>query len=94
MLFDSWRRGSIVSGGGEIKFNDSGAVFEAFGAYSQALPYVTDGFLHVHAGVEVPTDNTAPNELFWRAAVGKSFMDAPLGPRMVADVRAARGTRD
>ena len=54
MLFDSWRRGSIVSGGGEVKFDDSGAVFEAFGAFSQALPYVTDGFLHAHAGVEVP----------------------------------------
>ena len=74
MLFDNSRRGSIVSAGGEIKFNDGGAVFEAFGAYSQALPYVTDGFLHAHAGVEVPADNTAPNELFWRAAFGKSFM--------------------
>ena len=74
MLFDSWRRGSILSGGGEIKFNESGAVFEAFGAFSQVLPYVTDGFLHAHAGVEVPTEKDAPNEVFWRAAVGKSFM--------------------
>jgi mono/diheme cytochrome c family protein len=74
VLFDSWRRGSIVSGGGEVTFNDTGAVFEAFGAFSQAMPYVTDGFLHAHAGVEIPTDKDAPNELFWRAAVGKSFM--------------------
>ena len=74
VLFDSWRRGSILSGGGEIKFNESGAVFEAFGAFSQVLPYVTDGFLHAHAGVAVPTEKDAPNEVFWRAAVGKSFM--------------------
>ena len=74
VLFDSHRRGSILSGGGEIKFNDTGAVFEAFGAFSQALPFVTDGFLHAHAGVEMPTDEAAANEVFWRAAVGRSFM--------------------
>jgi hypothetical protein len=79
VLFDSYRHGSILSGGGEIKFNDSGAVFEAFGAFSQAMPYVTDGFLHAHAGIEMPTDQNAPNELFWRAAVGKSFMSNRWG---------------
>jgi len=74
VLFDSHRTGSIFSGGGEIKFNDTGAVFEAFGAFSQALPLVPDGFLHAHAGVEAPTESGAPNEVFWRAAVGRSFM--------------------
>ena len=74
VLFDSWRRGSIFSGGGELRLNSSGAVFEAFGALSQAMPYITDGFLHAQAGVEIPTEKSAPNELFWRAAVGKSFM--------------------
>ncbi len=74
VLFDSHRRGSIFSGGGEVKFNDSGAVFEAFGAFSQALPYVADGFLHAHTGIEMPTEKDAPNEVFWRTAIGKSFM--------------------
>jgi mono/diheme cytochrome c family protein len=74
VIFDSHSHGSILSGGGEIKFNDNGAIFEAFGAFSQAMPYVQDGFLHAHAGVEMPTDTNAPNEVFWRAAVGKSFM--------------------
>ncbi|HTG90191.1 MAG TPA: cytochrome c [Vicinamibacterales bacterium] len=74
VLFDSYRRGSILAGGGEIRFNESGAVFEAFGAFSQALPLVTDGFLHAHAGIEVPTAKDEPNEVFWRTAVGKSFM--------------------
>jgi mono/diheme cytochrome c family protein len=74
VLFDNWRRGSIVSGGGEIKFHDGGAVLEAFGAFSQALPYVADGFLHAHGGVEIPTGKNAANEVFWRTAVGKTFM--------------------
>ena len=74
VLFDNWRHGSIFSGGGELRFNTSGVVFEAFGAFSQALPYVTDGFLHAQAGMEMPTDSDTPNELFWRAAVGKSLM--------------------
>jgi mono/diheme cytochrome c family protein len=74
VLFDSWSSGSISSGGGEIKFNDSGTVFEAFGAFSQALPFVRDGFLHAHSGVEIPTDKDSANEVFWRAALGKTFM--------------------
>jgi mono/diheme cytochrome c family protein len=79
VLFDNWRRGSILAGGGEIRFNDSGAVFEAFGAFSQALPYVTDGFVHAHAGLEIPTGNTAANEVFWRTAIGKSVMNQTWG---------------
>jgi len=74
VLFDSHQYGSILAGGGEIKFSESGAVFEAFTAFSQAMPYVTDGFLHAHAGVEVPTEKNAPSEAFWRVAAGKSFM--------------------
>ena len=74
VLFDNRRRGSIFAGGGELRFNSSGVTFEAFGAFSQALPYVADGFLHAQAGVEMPTDTNAPNELFWRAAAGKSLM--------------------
>jgi mono/diheme cytochrome c family protein len=74
VLFDNHSRGSILAGGGEVKVSDAGAVFEAFGAFSQALPFVTDGFLHAHAGVEMPTEKAAPNEAFWRTAIGRSFM--------------------
>jgi mono/diheme cytochrome c family protein len=74
VLFDNWTTGSIFSGGGEVAFNDSGTVFEAFGAFSQTLPYVPDGFLHVHGGVEIPTARDAANEVFWRTAIGKTFM--------------------
>ena len=61
VILDSYRRGSIVAGGGEIKFNDSGAVFEVFAAFSQALPFLTDGFMHAHTGVEMPSAKDALN---------------------------------
>ena len=77
VLFDNLRRGSILAGGGEIAVSESGAVFEAFGAFSQALP--SDGFLHAHTGIEVPTDKEVPNEVFWRTAIGKSFMNHTWG---------------
>lgn len=80
VLFDSHRSGSIFSGGGEVKFQAGGPVFEAFVTLSQALPMVTDGFLHAHAGFEAPADaESAPKETFWRLAVGKSFMEHPWG---------------
>ncbi len=80
VLFDSHRRGSIVSGGGEIKVQTGGAVFEGFATLSQALPLVTDGFLHAHAGIEAPAGgDSAPKEAFWRLAVGKSFMEQTWG---------------
>jgi mono/diheme cytochrome c family protein len=79
VLFDSHRTGSIVSGGGEMKVNQGGAVFEVFGAYSQALPLVPDGFLHAHTGFEAPTEEGLANEVFWRVALGKSFMNHRWG---------------
>jgi mono/diheme cytochrome c family protein len=92
VLFDSLRRGSILSAGGEIKIEEDGAVFEAFAAMSQALPVVTDGFLHLHAGIEAPTENGAPNEAFWRLAVGKSYMENVWGRAWspMVEVLAAR----
>jgi cytochrome c553 len=79
VLFDSHRSGSIVSGGGEIKAQRGGAVFEAFATLSQALPLVTDGFLHAHAGIETPTNSDSASEAFWRVAVGKSYMERTWG---------------
>ncbi len=76
VLAASHRTGSIFSGGGEVKVDAQGSVFEAFATLSQALPLITDGFLHAHAGVEVPAgDESASKEAFWRVAIGKSFME-------------------
>jgi mono/diheme cytochrome c family protein len=87
VLFDSLAKGSILSAGGEIKFptgrESSGlgggvTVFEAFGAFSKTLG--VDGFLHVHAGIEVPSNSAeAAKETFWRAAAGKSYMNQRFG---------------
>ncbi len=86
-LFDSLGSGSIVSAGGEITLPTGKAaaglgtgttVFEAFGTVSQALP--RDGFLHAHAGVEVPADGSrVAKEAFWRVAVGRSVMEHRWG---------------
>jgi len=80
VLFDRYRTGSIVSGGGEITAKDGGPVVEAFLTASQALPFVKDGFVHAHAGIEAPADaDSGPKETFWRLAVGKSFMEGTWG---------------
>ena len=82
VLFDSLRRGSILSGGSEMVFPTgkeaeglgSGAtILEPFGTFSQILP--RDGFLHLHAGVEIPLGKEdAHTESFWRATVGKTIV--------------------
>jgi hypothetical protein len=87
VLFDNLRRGSIFSAGGEVKLptgNESEGlgkgtpVFEAFGTLSQILP--RDGFLHAHAGIEVPADpDQAAKETFWRLAIGRTFMQQRWG---------------
>ena len=87
VLFDSLQRGAILSAGGEVKFptgRESGglgggvAVFEAFGTLSKTIG--ADGFLHVHAGFEVPSDSVkAVKETFWRVAIGKSYMEHRYG---------------
>jgi hypothetical protein len=87
VLFDNFSRGAILSAGGEIKFptgRESGglgggvAVFEAFGTLSKTIG--VDGFLHVHAGFEVPSDSAkAVKETFWRVAIGKSYMEHRYG---------------
>jgi mono/diheme cytochrome c family protein len=80
-LFHSMDHGSIVSGGAEVTFptgkEDLGlgggvTILESFVAYSQILP--RDGFLHVHAGLEFPTNrDRASNEGYLRTAAGWTF---------------------
>jgi hypothetical protein len=53
-------------------------VFEPFVAFGQILP--ADSFVQVHAGVELPSDQAvAPNEAFFRVAVGKTFTEGRWG---------------
>ena len=81
-LFHSLEKGSIFSVGGEaalptgnktVGLGKGYTTFEAFGAFGQILP--ADGFFHFQGGIEAPKDSSrAPKETFWRAVVGKSFM--------------------
>jgi mono/diheme cytochrome c family protein len=86
-LFDSYRRGVIVSAGGEVVvptgkqaqgFGSGVTVFEAFAMYGQALP--RDAFFQLHVGMERPTDTRIePSSAFWRTAVGKTFTPRRFG---------------
>ncbi len=81
VLFHSIKSGAIFSLGGEIilptgKENDGlgkgFTIFEAFTAFGKILP--SDGFFHFQGGIEVPTDrDRAKEEIFWKAAGGKTF---------------------
>jgi mono/diheme cytochrome c family protein len=86
-LFHSLDSGTIVSGAAEVvlptgkenlELGKGVTIFEPFIAVGQILP--SDGFLHVQAGVELPTNrNIASNEAFWRVAAGKTFMEGRFG---------------
>lgn len=80
-------RGSILSGTAEIILptgdRDSGFgkgtfVFEPFLTFGQILP--ANFFLQAQAGMEIPFDKArAGNEVFLRAALGRSFNFKPWG---------------
>ncbi len=80
-LFDSLRKGSILSVGGEAIFptgnpslgtGGESTIFEMFAAFGQILP--ADSFLQVQAGVELPTHPDAvPRAWYLRTAIGKTF---------------------
>jgi Cytochrome C oxidase, cbb3-type, subunit III len=81
VLGHSLRRGSIFAAGSEVVFptgketdgiGGGMTVVEAFGTFSQVLP--RDGFLHLHAGLEMPVGAEGSHtESFWRATVGKTI---------------------
>jgi cbb3-type cytochrome c oxidase subunit III len=80
VLAHSHARGNIISVTGELllptgnedkALGGGTAVFEPFLTYGQRLP--RDGFLQAQAGVGLPLSSGHDNELFWRAAVGKTF---------------------
>ena len=86
-MFHDGRRGTIFSVGSEIilptgnredGLGKGTAVIEPFASFGQILP--ADGFLHLQAGLELPTDRqVAERELFWRAALGKTFTQGRFG---------------
>lgn len=90
-LVHSLRRGSIFSAsveaalpvGSESRGLGSGVmVVEPFVTYGQLLPH--NGFVQAQGGFEIPAsdhdDERDPrNEVFWRAAIGRSFQQGRFG---------------
>jgi mono/diheme cytochrome c family protein len=85
-LAHSLTRGNIVSAtaefvlptGSETKGLGGGfAVFEPFVTFGQMLP--RDGFIQAQAGLGIPMKSGHDNEVFWRAAVGKTFEQGRFG---------------
>ena len=87
VVFHSATHGSIVSGAVDATFptgketeglGNRLLVVEPFGTFSQILPH--NGFLHAQAGMKAPLNlDAALNEVFWRAAAGKTFTEARWG---------------
>ncbi len=87
VLSHSADTGHILSVAGEVRLptgkENEGlgkgvTIFEPFVAYGQLL--TADSFLHVQAGAEFPTNgDRASNELFWRTAFGRSFVEGEFG---------------
>jgi hypothetical protein len=80
-LFSSLRKGSILSVQGEVivptgnrthGLGGGVTTFETFAAYGQLLPWKS--FVQVQGGAELPArTETAPQVVFFRTALGKSF---------------------
>ena len=100
-LFHDLRSGTIFSAAGEVILptgdEDDGVgggvtIFEPFLALGQVLP--ADAFLHVQAGAELLTDRDfGDHEGFWRAALGKSFVEGLYG-RTWSPMVEILGSRD
>ena len=86
VLGHSLARGNIVSAtaefvlptGSESKGLGGGiAVFEPFVTFGQMLP--RDGFVQAQVGFAIPMNSGHDREVFWRAAVGKTFEQGRFG---------------
>jgi mono/diheme cytochrome c family protein len=99
-LFHSVERGSILSVGEEVGLptgkeslglGSGVTTFESFAAYGQRLPGLS--FAQFHAGIGLPTKpDIVSREAFWRAAVGKQFIEGGFNRTWtpIVEVVAAR----
>lgn len=85
-VFDDFRRGAIVSAGGEVigaaadprePGSDRDTLVETSVMYGQALP--SDTFFQSQAGIETSTTGASSKEVFWRFAGGKTYVDPLWG---------------
>jgi mono/diheme cytochrome c family protein len=81
-MFDSLKKGSIFSVGGEviaptgnpsIGTGSGSPIFETFAAFGQILPKTS--FVQLHTGFELPTQtDKVPNAYYLHTAIGKTFI--------------------
>ena len=85
-LAHSLDRGNIFSLTGEVVLPTGSArrglgkgyaVFEPFATFGQVLP--RDSFIQAQAGFAIPLESGHDDEVFWRAAIGKSFEQGRFG---------------
>lgn len=85
-LAHSLDRGNIVSVTGELVLPTGSrsrglgkgyAVFEPFVTFGQVLPH--DSFVQMQGGFALPLERDHDDEVFWRAAVGRSFQQGHFG---------------
>jgi hypothetical protein len=85
-LAHSLDRGNIFSLTGEVVLPTGSqrrglgkgyAVFEPFATFGQLLP--RDSFIQLQGGFAIPLEGGHDDEVFWRAAVGRSFEQRPFG---------------
>lgn len=85
-LAHSLDRGNIFSLTGELVLPTGSerrglgkgyAVFEPFATFGQLLP--RDSFIQMQGGFAIPLEDGHDEEVFWRAAVGKSFEQSRFG---------------
>ena len=99
VLAHSHRAGRIVSVSGEVKLPTGNearglgggtAVFEPFLTFGQLLG--SNGFLQMQGGVGIPASADHDGEVFWRAAVGRSFEQGRFGRQLspMLEILAAR----
>jgi hypothetical protein len=100
VLAHSLGRGSIVSASAEL-VTASGATERGLGAGTSVIePFITYGqilpgraFMHLQAGGGFPFDRRHADEAFWRAAIGRRFVQGEFG-RSWSPMIEVLGSRD
>jgi hypothetical protein len=86
VLAHSVNRRSILSVTGEVVLptgketdglGEGTTIFEPFVAFGQLLR--ANGFLQAQLGAGLPTDRALPDEIFWRAVIGRTFEQGRFG---------------
>lgn len=85
-FFHSFDAGSIFALGGEVNlptgkraggFGGETTVWETYASFGQALP--SDGFIQLQGIAEFPTASDFANELVFRSALGRTFIQGEWG---------------